>query len=169
MLFTSQVSSCESNFSVNVTEDDEELDSFGQPGNTDVNYHYRLQQKLSLFAVKHRELHSIPKSAMASIISDMRDIIMVSHNAFAQSVLHELPPGSNVVMDSALESEEVLLDDIFTSVSSTKQLKKFCVQHLHMIQPRECVAARHTRNGKLMKMSFCYIPILETVRKFSYA
>ena len=131
-----------------------------------VNFHCILQKKLALFALKHRELHCIPKSTMESIVREMHDIMIIGQNAFAQNLASMIPSCSVTQLDSIINENENILDDIFGTVSNRNLFKKFCVNHMHMIQPKEFALDVSYCNGRRTKTSFCYVPILETLRCF---
>lgn len=131
-----------------------------------VNQHYVIQKRLAQFALKHREIHHISKSAMESIVNDMREIMIMSQNAFAQSLLNRIPTTSNFQIENTVDSCEVLLNDMFNTIKSARQLKRFCIQHMQMIVPRECILHTSFHNHKRIRASFCYVSILESLRHF---
>ena len=133
---------------------------------TDTNYHYLLQKRLEQFALKHREIQHISKFAMESIVSDVRDIMIICQNAFAQSLVNTVPSSSNFQIDNAVDNCELLLNDIFNTVKSAKQLKRFCVQHMQMILPTEFTLHMSFHYNKRVRASFCYVSILESLRIF---
>ena len=55
------------------------------------------------------------------------DIMMISQNAFAQSLVSAVPSTSKFQIENAIEYCELLLNDMFNTVKSAKQLKRFCV------------------------------------------
>lgn len=136
------------------------------------SYYNQLQKTLTQVILKHREMSLIPKSTMESLLKDIQQVMQLSHLAFAQSFLEVMTNGTidpnsveNIVGD-LVDKNEAMIDDLFQTVRSAKQLRSYCCKHLKMVQPRaECLEPVF-RNGKWFKQSYQYVPIMETLKQF---
>lgn len=71
-----------------------------------------------------------------------------------------------MMLQSVIISNHVmkLLDNIFTTVLSQRQLKKYCQDHLNMVKPKEVNLASYSVNKSARKESFQFVSVLEILQ-----
>lgn len=107
---------------------------------------------------------------MEQIVTDMRDVLQCSQMAVVHLLCRNINNGSvcpdETVVSDIMDQNEALLDSIFENVRTAKQLKAYCIRNLGLVQPIEIVLGSCKVNGKLIKHSFQYVPLLTTLQNY---
>jgi len=98
-----------------------------------------LTKNVAMFALRIREEHVLPKSTCTSILSRMSSLFDTFFEHFCKMVVARLEfNGIDTRVDPSfhhLLNEPEIIREVWINVESDAKLKRFCIEHLNLIEP----------------------------------
>ena len=130
-----------------------------------------LQKHLALFRLKAREQHILPKVVVQDIFNNVRFLVSYINDSNGQNQANDMDENEGIHgIDNHAEAFAHIENDqscnaAFDSIGSDFLLDKYCKSYLGLIEAQEYMLGEEILNGKKVKHSMQYVPILDVLKK----